>query len=1605
MKADGFVEKINFNIEQDMRPKAYADDDSYSTKVFKSQPLIGDIVISEAALDKMHTNVERYINTALNSREKPRYKPWLYEQVAIVVVNYAKQWNSNEEGKFSRYIALQFGYKDDSGKIWRIITEALDIAFHNNGKYFINAANGDRQFYETVMAHSFGPADSWMPLIDLLFKFYTENLDWNYVPGDPLFRRLVSVLRKRFDNTTADDDNILIASNYYQLRVGVRRLLLDRPGYCVHLFEQLVRRLHQLIHNEAKETKRHSLLMVDEWFVNRISNTGTVATQNKRNRKEQTEIALDYSKIAAKYILSNGTPAIRVPSFRLIDDHNGDAVARIFSGNSVLGSVELPVRGNELGQTIQGKTIALPTEKLTSAEIDCRVQISIGDSIIYDSEKALYRQLLIFSDDREISPSRIKREKYQLFVTNRKKLTGLNVDITPFANGMCEVAFHKNFALEYADNTIAIDTADIQGIRVVKPSVSEKASYLYQGETYLITDPSSSLKVYCTDEKTITKYCVQINDITHSLLDFFDRMSENRAVISFKDYGNGVRISVAIIDLALGTTIFAQKYVVIPGFSISFDRQFYLAENESEPAQATVTIGEDKQIVQLQTGTEASFEYLEGQVAVYFPCVHYQFCGIDNVFQGKYIRSADLDETAEMLISNHSALDCVVLIGDIAFQNESVISLGWLRSYDSQKSTSLDIAIEIAGAKRNIGRIFFEDQFLVQPKILLQNSTLVWDGGMSYIGDVKTRLTLTLLKNGYVCYSFPLLLGQTIVSPCESFDDGFYTCRFESECKILAEFSAFVGDEKKARFANATITVTKVTEDIENNATAVSIKPVYIDQIKYVDTCYVETEDDVFDVYTGCMYWVNYRGEKRYFSFKYNDARSKYKVNPVKIIFISNKYLRIVNEDDEGIFYFENIYSSNPGNEITDNEPSSAAKGYHDILFYLYTVDKAAAKEKASATFNALQPKTETPSTGQRSFVMAPALETGVGSGSLFSVIRESLQEEVITEPCSARILVNAGPGTGKTWTLIERIIHLLQDGVDPEGIQVLCFSRAAVEVVRQRMNQAILEQRVGVDSNKVDIRTFDSFATQLLYWVKDSEYREISSSFNIEALSYEDRILRFVEVLRSQPQLIEQCEHLIVDEVQDLVLSRAEMVLEIIHQLPVESGVTLFGDACQAIYDYQVEGGLGSEEFYKRIQETGRFSCYSFSKNYRQVSKLQEYCAEYREAILDNNIDQCNRNVAKIYEDLPDCTVAKLHRFQEDTLMPLTSKGNVGILTRSNAQALIISSIFRKKNILHTVQRRLAEDALNGWIALLFNQSPTRYYNEDDFTFAFNAFCSQYQRLVDPHLVWEAISDTHSVTTGRLSVKTLLMAMKHKGKCKGLFTEAQASNVTVSTIHRSKGREFDSVILLDSLLSAESDVAEEHRVNYVALSRAKARMYKVSLENAYYRTLEDRRCFTMGTSFKTSSHYLRFFEVGKKDDVIDSSFAIMPGTQKYIRTHALNLIGKEVYLKRDKVLSDGSVCYLLVLRENDLVLASTSQTFSADLCAAIRNIKNLPNYARVYEQLFPSRFSDIYIADIASAIGIAQGGEIDVVEHDGMVTWNTLLLEGYAKAEYGQET
>jgi superfamily I DNA/RNA helicase/RecB family exonuclease len=88
----------------------------------------------------------------------------------------------------------------------------------------------------------------------------------------------------------------------------------------------------------------------------------------------------------------------------------------------------------------------------------------------------------------------------------------------------------------------------------------------------------------------------------------------------------------------------------------------------------------------------------------------------------------------------------------------------------------------------------------------------------------------------------------------------------------------------------------------------------------------------------------------------------------------------------------------------------------------------------------------------------------------------DAAQQQVVDHR-GGPLLVLAGPGTGKTTTLVETVVDRVeQDGFDPEQVLVLTFSRRAAAELRQR-----IAARLGRTVREPLARTFHSYAFGLL--------------------------------------------------------------------------------------------------------------------------------------------------------------------------------------------------------------------------------------------------------------------------------------------------------------------------------------------------------------------------------------------------------------------------------------------------------------------------------------------------------------------------------------------
>ncbi|ODQ78459.1 hypothetical protein BABINDRAFT_23977, partial [Babjeviella inositovora NRRL Y-12698] len=228
-------------------------------------------------------------------------------------------------------------------------------------------------------------------------------------------------------------------------------------------------------------------------------------------------------------------------------------------------------------------------------------------------------------------------------------------------------------------------------------------------------------------------------------------------------------------------------------------------------------------------------------------------------------------------------------------------------------------------------------------------------------------------------------------------------------------------------------------------------------------------------------------------------------------------------------------------------------------------------------------------------------------------------QHEVITYPCVAGELLEivAGPGSGKTKTLIARISYMINLGITPNEILVLSMTNRAVDALR-----TALAQLVGSDfAASVNIYTFHGFCNKLLLehgkdfgldpsWqiIEENGWRTLNSMVEVrniyslqkavnEARTSQDvaaiarkfkislkslqKVLRTlkqshmktygdvaseaIQLMTENPALLNNFKCVVVDEFQDVYPAILEMAVAI----SKGKHLTIAGDPQQAIYEF----------------------------------------------------------------------------------------------------------------------------------------------------------------------------------------------------------------------------------------------------------------------------------------------------------------------------------------------------------------------------------------------------------------------------------------------------
>ena len=92
-------------------------------------------------------------------------------------------------------------------------------------------------------------------------------------------------------------------------------------------------------------------------------------------------------------------------------------------------------------------------------------------------------------------------------------------------------------------------------------------------------------------------------------------------------------------------------------------------------------------------------------------------------------------------------------------------------------------------------------------------------------------------------------------------------------------------------------------------------------------------------------------------------------------------------------------------------------------------------------------------------------------------------------------VLITAGPGTGKTYTLVQRAIYLIQEnGIKPEEILIATFTEKAAKELITRITNALDEKNIVANINEMYIGTFHSLCLRIIK--ENLEYTRLKKNY-----------------------------------------------------------------------------------------------------------------------------------------------------------------------------------------------------------------------------------------------------------------------------------------------------------------------------------------------------------------------------------------------------------------------------------------------------------------------------------------------------------------------------
>lgn len=346
-------------------------------------------------------------------------------------------------------------------------------------------------------------------------------------------------------------------------------------------------------------------------------------------------------------------------------------------------------------------------------------------------------------------------------------------------------------------------------------------------------------------------------------------------------------------------------------------------------------------------------------------------------------------------------------------------------------------------------------------------------------------------------------------------------------------------------------------------------------------------------------------------------------------------------------------------------------------------------------------------------------------------------------------VLVQAGAGTGKSTTIIERIKYMEAAGVDPSKIRVLSLTNAAADNILEKNNKIqsmtiakYISEIYKINYPQQDIVDFATLKNTIMIYAKHlpnaRQFKKlITDKDSMELLIFiRDNFDEVVEILNLTGQTTLQiqsyisylkaetfdygddtADHFIVDETQD------NNIFEFIYLMKIASlrkaSLYIVGDASQTLYEFRG----ASAQALNAIETSGVFECIKLDINYRSNQYVLDF-ANITLADIDVNRFAQIQLQSDVFETMSKhdfkqtiqvfpVSVNRLSEFDEYAHSYLTNKAYAYVHAKIEAGEKVILLARKGSDVRHL--ESWAENAFSD--KTIMNLVPKRSYSSNLFS------------------------------------------------------------------------------------------------------------------------------------------------------------------------------------------------------------------------------------------------------------------------------------------------